>query len=122
MKFRQVAARAANEDGFMREIQEVANRAGADGVGSEAWIELASYFAENEEELRLLTPSLVDAVPGQLNTDTNTTTLLGTQTGITWTTTTTTTTSRLCTIPGICPQAEAAPQRAQDGGDQEADA
>ena len=111
--FSEVAARAASKPEFLREIQEVANRAAADGVGSEAWLELAGYFAEDEKELGLLTPTISDFGPGQVNTDTTTTTLLTTQTGgITGTTTTTTTTSQLCTLPGICPPALATPRAA----------
>lgn len=115
MRFSEVATRAAKDSEFLREIQEAANRAGLDGIGSEAWLKLASYFAENEEELALLTPSVESFIPGQLNTDATVTSLLQTNTGITWTTTTTTTTSRLCTIPGICPRPDAVAESAQGG-------
>jgi hypothetical protein len=115
MRFSEVAARAASDSEFFREIQEAANRAGIDGVGSQAWYELANYFAENDEELRLLTPPVENFASGQLNTDINVLNLLQTNTSITWTTTTTTTTSRLCTIPGICPRPDADAESAQGG-------
>lgn len=116
MRFRERAAEALRDEDFLREIQQAANRAAADGIGSEAWIELANYFAENENELSLLVPSINDATPGVLNTDANTTNLLATQTGMTGTTTTTTTTSRLCTLPGICPRVEVASTDAREAG------
>jgi hypothetical protein len=112
MKFAELAERAARDQSFFNEIQAAANRAAAEGVGSEAWITLANYFAEDETELSLLIPPVGNVALGVLDTTTETTTLLTTQTGMTGTTTTTTTTSRLCTIPGICPQAEASPTAA----------
>src|ERR1700759_691664 len=123
MRFSEVAARAARDGEFLRKIQAAADKAAADGVGSAAWVELAKYFAEDETELSLLTPSLNKIDAGQVDTNTTTTTLLTTQTGgITGTTTTTTTTSQLCTIPGICPpSAGAAPEAAARGGDKKTD-
>lgn len=120
MRFSEVAERAIKDNNFSRKIQEAANKAAQDGVGSEAWIALAGYFAENEMELSLLIPPLATTAEGQLDTGNNTTNLLLTQngTGITGTTTTTTTTSRLCTIPGICPRTDAADEAAQSRGSQ----
>jgi hypothetical protein len=113
MRFDQIAESAARDANFASELREAANRAAIEGVGSEAWITLASYFAEDEAELSLLTPPLGNAPGDQPDTTTNTTTLLTTQTGMTGTTTTNTTTSRLCTIPGICPREAPPPEAVQ---------
>ena len=82
---------------------EIVTQARRDGVGSEAWKTLARYFAENDEELKLLIPPITKLKARKFSPDTLATliTLSDTITGTT-TTDTTTTTSRLCSLPGIC--------------------
>jgi hypothetical protein len=111
MRFREVAEKFAKDEKFRSEVQRAARQAGRDGIESVAWQRLASFFAENEKELALLTPPAPKAGRFQ-NTQLSRLLLLSDSdtTGGT-TTTTTTTTSRYCSLPGIC-EAEAQAKKA----------
>ena len=91
---------------FSHVLSEAAIQASRDGIGSDAWIRLAKFFAENEDELRLLVPPTKKLKAGKFDADTLTT-LITLSGGITVSTHTTTTASRLCTLPGICPKPSA---------------
>jgi hypothetical protein len=102
MRFDVVAERVVRDKKFAREVQEKALQALRDGVESQAWRELASYFASNDEELLLLIPPVERLKPGQFDPTTLTFMLSDSTAGTTNPTTTTTTTSRLCSLPTIC--------------------
>ena len=119
MNFIDVSDRALRDPGFARDLARVVAQAKRDGVGSQAWIKLAKYFAENEDELAMLIPPTTKTVKGKFDTTTLThliilsDTFTG-QTTTTTTTNTTTTTSEMCSIQPDCkgPVARAAKKRA----------
>lgn len=105
MKFNEVGEQSLKDPGFARKLSQAAINARRDGVGSAAWKKLAKFFAENDDELRLLTPPIGKSNNGVPDTTTTSTLLILSDTGAgTTTTMTATTTSRLCSLPGICPK------------------
>jgi hypothetical protein len=111
MLLQEVGEKAAKNRRFAAELKAAVTAARRDGLGSAAWKRLASYFAETDEELRLLSPAMPKA-GGRTNTETTTVMLTLSDTDPTvGTTTTTTTTSRLCSLPGVCKRNQPKPAR-----------
>jgi hypothetical protein len=103
MRFHEVGEKSAHNRRFAAELRLAVNAARRDGLGSAAWKRLATYFAENDEELKLLTPPMPKKNE-RVDAATNVLLLLLSDTDPTGGTTThtTTTNSRLCSLPGVC--------------------
>lgn len=102
MKIEEVVNRATSDEGFAKQLAKQARSAHSAGVHSKEWRRYMELFAENSEELALLTPDASMELGIKWTTITTTTTLTTLSTAACATTTTTGTTTTTTDAPKYC--------------------
>jgi hypothetical protein len=102
MKIEEVIDRATSDERFAEQLSRQARSAQSAGLYSEEWREYMELFAENSDELALLTPHASQELGIKWTTITTLTTLTTTTTAGCATTTTTGTTTTTTDAPKYC--------------------